>query len=321
MTRASAAFGLAALLFSFAAAAREATITVHAGKADSANYALARQFAEALALAGNGAFTLVVEESQGSVQNVMDSIRLDGDYIFTANSATIAQARRGDKPFEKNAHYDEIRSLFPVPAQTFHWIVRQDSGIKTMANLAGQPFIPGSKGSLGEWVTDEVLQVLGIDKSVQLIDADISGAGAALKDKQVGGFTATGSFPMAAVSELASVLPIRILSLPQPAILRMHAVEDSTAAVVIPRGTYPGIDYDVTTLSVPAGAYTTISMTNATAYAITKAFWSQRFDLAKKHPAWAAVIPSRLTTLGARLHPGALRYYSEAGIKVPANLR
>ncbi len=48
-------------------AAKETTITVHAGKSDSPNYTLAKQFAEALALAGNGAFSLVVDESQCSV--------------------------------------------------------------------------------------------------------------------------------------------------------------------------------------------------------------------------------------------------------------
>src|ERR1700684_3181729 len=94
--------------------AKETTITVHAGKADSPNYALAKQFAEALALAGNGAFTLVVEESQGSVQNVMDSLKGDDNYIFTAAPGVIAQAQRGDKPFDSNSNYDQIRALFPI---------------------------------------------------------------------------------------------------------------------------------------------------------------------------------------------------------------
>ncbi|MGH6967762.1 MAG: TAXI family TRAP transporter solute-binding subunit, partial [Stellaceae bacterium] len=113
---------LAAMLVAAPAVAAEKTITVHAGKSDSPNYALARQFSEALALAGNGAFTLVVAESQGSIQNVADINNVVGNYLFTAAPSVIRQAYRGDKPFTKNPHYDRIRALFPIPAQTIHWV-------------------------------------------------------------------------------------------------------------------------------------------------------------------------------------------------------
>jgi len=300
--------------------AAETTITVHAGKADSPNYALAKQFAEALALAGNGAFTLVVEESQGSVQNVIDSLTEDEHYIFTASPGVIAQARRGDKPFDPDPRYDEIRGLFPIPAQTIHWIVRRDSAIKTLADLAGHSLIAGNKGCLGERVTEEALQTLGIDKSVQLIDTDMAGAPAALKANQVNGLALTGFYPLQAVTDLARAVPIRILSLSPALIAKIRAADDSTAGILIPKGTYPGIDYEIATLAMPAGVYTRFNMTDAEAYALTKAFWSQRFALAKKNPAWAEIVPAYLASLGVKLHHGALRYYSEIGIKVPAAL-
>jgi len=62
-------------------------------------------------------------------------------------------------------------------------------------------------------------------------------------------------------------------------------------------------------------------MSEATAYAVTKAFWSQRPALANKNSAWSAILPSKLGSLGVRLHPGALRYYLDAGVPVPASLR
>lgn len=301
-------------------AAKETTITVHAGKPDSPNYALAKQFAEALALAGNGAFTLVVEESQGSVQNVMDVLTQDENYIFTASSGVIAQARRGDKPFDPDPRYDDIRALFPIPAQTIHWIVRRDGAIKTLADLAGHSLIAGNQGSLGERVSEEALQALRIDKAVQVIDTDLAGAPAALSAKQVDAVALTGGYPLPAVTALARSTPIRILSLPPALIAKIHAADDSTAGILIPKGTYPGVDYEVATIALPAGVYTTFDMTNATAYALTKAFWSQRFALAKKNPAWAEIVPAYLASLGVKLHPGARRYYAEAGIKVPAAL-
>ncbi len=62
-------------------------------------------------------------------------------------------------------------------------------------------------------------------------------------------------------------------------------------------------------------------MSNATAYAVTKAFWSQKDVLARRNPPWDAVTPDALAALGVKLHKGALRYYKEAGVNVPAALR
>jgi TRAP transporter TAXI family solute receptor len=322
LVRAFAALWCCGLVWhAVAADAKEATIAVHAGKSDSANYVLAKQFAEALALADNGAFTLVVEESQGSVQNVMDSLKGDNNYIFTAAPGVIAQAQRGDKPFDSNPSYDQIRALFPIPPQVVHWVVRQDSGIKNFEDLAGHSIVPGARGSVSERATEEALQSLSLDKSVQVIDAENGGGANTLKSKQAGALALTGSYPMPAVSEMARAMPIRLLSLPHDAIARIHATDDNIAEITIPKGIYPGVDYEVVTLGLPTGAYTTQAMSNATAYAITKAFWSQRFNLARKNPAWIAVVPSRVAALGAKLHKGALRYYLEAGIKVPATLR
>lgn len=312
---------VAAMVLAVPALAKEKTITVHAGKSDSPNYMLARQFAEALALAGNGAFTLVVAESQGSIQNVMDVDKVGGDYVFTAAPSVIRQARRGDKPFTRNPRYNDIRALFPIPAQTIHWVVRRDTKIKDFAGLAGQSFIPGARGTLGERVTEEAFQAVGISRTVQVIDSDAAGAPAALKGRQIGGFAIAGSFPLPSLVDLAKTTPIHLLSMPPSAVTKIRAADDSMTAIVIPHGTYPGIEKDVTTLALPAGAYATLRMTNATAYALTKAFWSQRPALAQKNPAWNAVLPSKLASLGIRLHPGALRYYREAGIRIPRSLR
>jgi uncharacterized protein len=296
-------------------------ITVRAGKADGLYHALAVQFASAIADGGNGALTLVVEESQGSVQNIIEAPRRGADYVFTTPPNLIAQARRGDKPFKSDARYQEIRALFPIPPLTMHWLVRADSGIERFANLAGKPFIPGGKGSFGEQQTASLLHALGLDQQVELIDIGAAGAPAALVDGQVIGLALAGAYPMPEVSELAKTVPIRLLSLSRAELAKVLAADDSTVAMTIPRGTYPGVEASVISVALPAGAYTTTRMSDATAYAITKAFWSQRRALARRNPPWEAVTAAAIGTLGVKLHKGALRYYREAGITVPAKLR
>jgi TRAP transporter TAXI family solute receptor len=202
-----------------------------------------------------------------------------------------------------------------------HWLVRADSGVERFADLAEKPFIPGAKGSFGERQTASALHVLGLDEKVQLIDIDTAGAQTALKGSQVIGIAVAGPFPLSQVSELARAVPIRMLSLSSDELAKVLAADDSTVAQIIPKGTYPGVTQEVTSVALPAGAYTTTHMSNATAYAITKAFWSQRDGLARRNPSWDAVRPDTLAALGVKLHKGALRYYKEAGVTVPAALR
>jgi uncharacterized protein len=318
------AAGLCAALLWFAAAARAvepaAPIIIHAGKTDSINHGLAMQFAEALA-EGNNALTIQVEDSQGSVQNIKDAPRLGGNYVFTAPPDLIAQAKRGDKPFERDAHYHEIRALFPIPAQTMHWVVRAETDVHRFADLAGQPFVPGAKGSFGERQTASALHVLGLDSQVQLIDIDAAGAKAALTGKQVAGAAFAGTVPVASVAELAGALPIRLLSLDRAELAKVLAADDSLVFQTIPAGTYAGVAEPVSTVALPAGAYATTQMSEATAYAITKAFWTQKQVLGERNAPWNSVTPANLARLGVKLHKGAERYYREAKIKIPSTVR
>lgn len=324
MRRIFAAACAGALLLAAApvhAASDPPAITVRAGKADSTSHALAMQFAEAVASGANGALTLVVEESQGSVQNILDARGHGANYVFTTPPNLIAQAKRGDRPFRRDARYGEIRALFPLPAQTMHWVVRADSGVERFADLAGKPFVPGGKGSFGERQTASALHVLGLEDQVQLIDIDGAGAKTALAQGQVIGVALAGAYPLAQVKDLAQAVPVRLLGLSRAELAKVLAADDSIVAFTIPKGIYPGIDQEVASVALPAGAYTTTRMSSATAYAVTKAFWSQKEALAQRNPPWDAVTPAALANLGVKLHKGALRYYKEAGIRVPAGLR
>jgi uncharacterized protein len=293
------------------------TITVRAGKSDSPHYLLARQFSAALAIGTNGAYTLDVKESQGTVQNVIDEPKSGANTIFITSHAVIRQARRGAKPFKKDPGYFDIRGLFPIPFQTVHWVVRRDSGIHVLADLAGHSFVPGSKGSISERMTAAALQAIGIEKKVQLLDIDVARAPAAVMSNKVSGLAIVGSFPIPMVSDIAKATPIQLLSLRPPTITKILATDDNAVMQVIPKGTYPGVDADVTTVAVPAGVYATVRMSAAVAYALTKAFWTQHKSLIKRNPAWQAVTAETIPALGIRLHAGALRYYDEAGIKLP----
>jgi len=71
---------------------------------------------------------------------------------------------------------------------------------------------------------------------------------------------------------------------------------------------------------LPVVLYTTTQMSEATAYALTKAFWESKPRLEHQNIWWKAITPELLGTFYAPLHPGALKYYREIGATIPEGL-
>src|SRR5690606_27387917 len=90
------------------------------------------------------------------------------------------------------------------------------------------------------------------------------------------------------------------------------------ARIVIPAGTYPGQDQDVVTTSLPVVAYATTAMDDDTAYLLTRTYWEQQEKMGAASAGWKGVDFGLPATLPTKLHPGAIRYYTERGARLDA---
>ncbi|WP_420345171.1 TAXI family TRAP transporter solute-binding subunit [Pelagibius sp.] len=290
-------------------ATAETRVTYKSAKSTSSYYQMAVQIAEAMKAGSGGEIIVTVEESQGSVQNVKEATNRSGNYVFTTPPGLVKLALSGQRMFEpKDPAFEKIRGLFAIPSLTMHYVVRADAGIDGFAALAGKDFIIG-KGSFGAREAAKNFELFGLKDQVKLVDVELNAAVPALKNGQVDGFATAGSYPAPNVLEAAAGTEIRLLSMSEE-----QLAATKRTRLVIPAGTYPGIDYDVTTTSLPVAAYTTTAMDDDTAYLLTKTFWEGKDKMAAANPWWNGVTADMLSTLGAELHPGALRYYEEAGL-------
>jgi TRAP transporter TAXI family solute receptor len=317
----AAAIALVAMSTIAAPAPAQTRVTLKSATAGSSYYLMMVQLGEALKTASNGELSPTIEESQGSVQNVKEAARRPGNFVFTTPPGLVRDARDGKAPFAGESGYDALRGLFPIPGITMHWVVRADAGVQSLADLAGKDFIAGGRGTAGQRLTAAALTALGLEGKVRLVDTELASAPAAVRNRQVAGYGTASTHPSPQVQELAASTAIRLIGLNEDELAKVRAIDASSAPVVIARGTYSGVDQDVTTLSIPVGAYGTTRMSDDAAYAATRAFWTQREAMAKQNPWWGGVTPAMIAALGARLHPGALRYYAEAGVPVPDTLR
>lgn len=307
----------AALLLAAGPAAADTRLTLKSAKAGTSYYVMMVQLSELLKKESGGKILPTVEESQGSVQNVKEAAKRPGAFLFTTPPGLIHQGLNGQKPFEGETGFDRIRGLFVMPFITVHAVVSADSGITAIDGLAGHKFIGGGKGTFCEQQMSRMFDVLGLTGKVEVVDVELNQASAALRNKRVSGFATCSSHPTPQVVELASAVPLRILSLSADVRAKLNAADPNAGPITIAPGTYKGQDAAVDTVGLAVGAYGTTEMDEETAYFVTRTFWRQREELAKAQPWWAGVTPALVPQLQVKMHPGALRYYKEAGVAIP----
>ncbi|KZB55007.1 TAXI family TRAP transporter solute-binding subunit [Thalassospira xiamenensis] len=299
-------------LSAVSAAQAETRVTFKSAKAASSYYQMAAQFAEAIKTGTDGEIIVTVEESQGSVQNVMEASVRPGNYLFTSPPALVGLAQAGKGAFEgrPTEKFNEVRALFPIPSLTMHFVMRAYAGVTDFAGLEGKTILLG-KGSFGATEGEKYLELFGLTDKVKLSEAELSNAVAALKNGQIDGFVTAGSWPAPNVIEAAAGTDVNILSLSDEQLAMTK--RDLT---VIPAGTYNGQKDDIRTSSLSVVAYATTQMDDETAYQLTKTYWGQKSAMSSNASWWKGVTQEMLANIKGKIHPGALRYYAEAGFPV-----
>lgn len=295
----------------------ETRVTYKSAAAGTAYYQMGVELSEAIKSGTDGDIVLTLEESQGSVQNVMEVMARSGNYVFTTPPGLVEKAMASEDPFaeRQSPKFEEIRGLFPIPALTMHFVVAGDEGVISMDDLEGKHLLIG-RGSFGAREAERYIELFDLTDKVRVDDSEVGSGPDALKNGQIDGFVTASSFPTPNVIETAASMPISLVSMSDEQI-----EQTGSAHQTIPGGTYSGVDEDVETTSLPVIAYTTAEMDDDTAYTLTKTFWERREAMAEESPWWGGINTDMIGNIAGTLHPGALRYYDEEGIEVPDELR
>jgi len=293
----------------------ETRVTYKSAKSTSSYYQMAVQIAEGVKQGSKGDITVTVEESQGSVQNVMEVIGRKGNYVFTTPPTLINLARGGKAMFKDKANprFNEIRALFPIPSLTMHFVMSEASGVTDFSGMEGKTILLG-KGSFGAREGAKYLKLFGLEGKVKLAEVELSNAVPALKNGQIDGFVTAGSYPAPNVIEAAASAGARVLSLSDEQIRLSKRTR-----LEIPAGTYAGQSSAITTTSLPVVAFSTTDMDDATAYALTKTFWEAKASMGSAAKWWNGVSLDMLDNIVTEIHPGAVKYYKEVGAKLASH--
>ena len=228
-------------------------------------------------------------------------------------------AQLGDKA---KAMSGNVRALFAFPASYYHAIVWADSGITQWTDAKGKRVYIGPPAGAAN------AQITGMARAGGLADGDYTPVkapwGAAIQNFQDGQFDVyVGSFGLGsqALSELSLSRKVRFLSLPKDKARPPKGL--GVGLATIPPGTYPGQANEGPTLTWQTMMLMMVKkdMPDDVAYKLIKTYMDNIPVMAKSNALLAHLKGSDpLDGVIAPLHPGALRYYKEAGIAVPDEL-
>jgi TRAP transporter TAXI family solute receptor len=255
--------------------------------------------------------------SNGSVANItgISSGQLESGF---SQSDVAYWAYTGTGVYEGKPKVADLRLIANLYPESIHLVARKGAGIKSVADLKGKRVSLDEPGS-GTLVDARIiLGAFGLtEKDVKAEYLKPNQAGDKMKDGALDAFFFVGGFPAGAISELAtSGGGIELVNIAGPEIDKMRKEYAFFATDKIPADTYKGVGA-VDTLSVGAQWVTSAKQPTDLIYAITKALWNAntRKLLDSGHAKGKAITKeTALEGAGIPLHPGAEKFYKEAGL-------
>ncbi len=236
-------------------------------------------------------------------------------------------AAKGSGPLEGEGKQEWLRSISMLWQNVEHFIVTEafapTGTIDDLQGMAGQPFSIGAKNSGTEGSGREILMGLGIDpESMDLVYQGYGPTAEGLQNGTIVGANMPGGVPVSAVTQaFAARDDLVILDFTAEQIDRANGGDELWTAYTIEAGSYPGQDKDANTIAQPNFLAVHADIDEEAVYKITKTMFENLGFLQNIHPATQAMsLEAALAGLPAPLHPGAVRYYQEVGVEIPARL-
>jgi TRAP transporter TAXI family solute receptor len=262
---------------------------------------------------GERGWRVSAESTGGSMENIR--LLTQGKLQFAmANSSITYFAVRGEAGWEGKQDVRSVMTLFPNVAM---FVVPADSPIRSVADLKGCRVYLGPEGAGFEYFVEPILEAHGL--ALADLEPRYGSQQAAvdlLGDGSVDAAMIGGGVPNPALAQIAQARPVRLVPYDDEAARKLIEHYDFFEPATIPGGTYAGIDDDYHGLNVgSAHLIASASAGDELVHDFTKLVWGNRLKIAERHRAARAITEQNASrNTGTPFHPGAIRFYREAGL-------
>lgn len=254
--------------------------------------------------------------SRGSVDNVnaiISGLRNSG----FAQSDVAYWAYTGTGTMEGKEPAKDLRTIAALFEEHIHLVTLKKSKIKSVKDLKGKKVSLDEPGS-GTYVDALlILEANGLsEKDVQAEALKGNAATDALRNGKVDAIFVVAGYPTGALVELASSVSIKLIPIDGAGAKKLTDKHGFFSQSSIPEGTYEGVK-STSTVAVGAQWFTSAKEDDDLIYNITKALWNaeSRKLMDVGHSKGKTITPdTALAGVGVPLHPGAERFYKEAGL-------
>jgi TRAP transporter TAXI family solute receptor len=260
-----------------------------------------------------------VESTSGSVFNI--NAVINGDLEFgVAQSDRQYQAYHGLAEWSGSGPQTDLRSVFAVHPESITLVAAGESDVAEVNDLRGKRVNLGNPGSGQLQNSKDVLAAVGItEEEISAEYVKAVEAPGLLQDERIDAFFYTVGHPNGNIKEATSGrIKVRIVPITGPEIDQMMRDRPYYAKSTIPHEFYPYAlnQEDIETIGVKATFVTSASVNESIVYAIVKEVFENLDEFKALHPAYQFLTKQKmLQGLSAPLHPGALKYYREAGLE------
>ena len=256
-----------------------------------------------------------VESTGGSVFNV-NAIQQGQLEFGVAQSDVQAQAYTGEGQFE--APFEGLRSVFSVHPEPFTVVARAGAGIETFDDLQGKRVNIGNPGSGQRALMERLMAEKGWTTSDFSLASELQAAeqSQALCDNNIDAMVYSVGHPSGSIQEATTACDSVLVDVSGPEVDALVENNAYYRTATIPGGMYRGNDEDTMTFGVGATFVTSDAVDEEVVYQVTKAVFDNIDQFRGLHPAFANLDPQQMANDGltAPLHPGAERYFREAGL-------
>ena len=261
---------------------------------------------------------VTVVETGATVDNLKRMLKGTIDYgLMTSDQAYLAY--RGEGTW-KDTPFPDVRNLWFYTVSAIYISVREETGIKSVADLTGKKFSPGFRGAATEKMTEATLTHLGI--KADWVRGGASDLVDAIKDKRIVGYAkAADGFRLdASMMDIAATTPIRVLSFSDDQVKKVKEQFPYYPWLKVPAGSIKGMG-EFWAQGVVVGFAAAKSLPNDVAYKLVKAVMEDKEHQKGAFKGLAEDMAKVTLELSlSPLHAGAIKYYREKGLKIPDNL-
>jgi uncharacterized protein len=258
-----------------------------------------------------------VESTGGSVYNV-NALRQGQLEFGVAQSDVQYQAYNGTEEFEDQGAFEGLRAVFAIHPEPFTLVARADAGIDSFEDLEGKRVNVGNPGSGQRVLMERLMEQMGWGMDSFQLAAELQAAeqSQALCDNNIDAMVYSVGHPSGSIQEATTACDSVLVDVNNEAAQTLIEENDYYREAIIPGGMYRGSDEDVTTFGVAATLVTSEEVDEETVYQVVKAVFENFEQFKGLHPAFADLTKEEMSSegLSAPLHPGAQRYFEEAGL-------